>query len=398
MEDTEGQGPTEESRADNKALSLYQSSLGVEVLAPNPPNIPLQEGIHIQVAGKHDSTDAPKEVLTRYLFGLAVAKADAESGVTKRDYWANTRLEKNNEVSVYGRSPEEDASWRKPVNTNKRGVADVSSFPPYYNKLGELFTKYLPKWEVLAKKMKLFDKGVNGRDNNQDFPDYHLIWGNDKFDLIFIKKAHLKGYHLVVNPKREYWEGKDNYVRQWQTVRESGDEKEMIQEYLQGTLEATAIAMGARELILPGEGELHNSGNWAGGLKTREEGGNLELPEEGDSVKSKKRQHRPDLAKDKENRGFGTGMHVHVYIPEGRGDRVDLPAMSIDEANERRNKALIDKSPTKEYDQIIEQWNNIPHITNEQSEKIISKLGSGKLTKWLDNNCQGDLLPTQNSV
>lgn len=196
------------------------------------------EGLHVKVSGKHNSEDLPKKVLTRYLLGLGVAKEIAESGITQ-DVWANTRLEREQEVSVYGRVPKEKASWRRAVDTNNRNVQPVNNLSLYYDyeKLQRLSRSYLPNWETLADKMSLFENGVKGKDTvkPENWED-ELIWENDKFNLVVVQKPHVKGLHLVIFPK-------EKYQRQWQTVLETTDDIEkgrMIQQYVQGTLEATA--------------------------------------------------------------------------------------------------------------------------------------------------------------
>ncbi|MCL5439237.1 MAG: hypothetical protein M1268_04635 [Patescibacteria group bacterium] len=369
-------------------ISLYKSQ-NLEVFIPKKPNIPLNEGLHVRVSGQHDSMDPPKQVLSRYLEGLGVAKVIAESGVT-RELWANTRLEKGQVVSVYGRVPGEVDSWRKPVDTNNREAANIDTIEPQYpeKRLQELCQRYLPKWDVLAQKMELFGNGVKGSDlegNNSGDP---IIWENDTLTVQIIKNRHLDGYHLVVNPK-------EGFSRQWQTVKETRDDKEqqkMIQKYVLSTIEATAVAMGVRQLLSGGRGEIHNSGNWAGGLKTIEEGGKLSMQELDDNLKKEKKLHRADL-ETSETR-FGTSMHAHVYIPK-EGDVVVLPPMSLGEAKSKREDAESRGLSTQEFDNIINQWEVIPPTSEEQMREIQAMIGNGKLTKWLEENCRGPLITAQ---
>lgn len=293
-------------------------------------------------------------------------KVFAESSLTK-DAWANTRIENGQKVSAYGRVPGVDTSWRKPVDTLNRNVEEITSLKPNYNsqKLQELFARYLPKWEQLAGNMELFKNGINGKDIDSFSSGGMNIWENDNLKLELMASPHLKGLHLMVTPK-------ESFQRQWQTVK--GRDSEQV--YLERTLEATAVAMGVQNLLdKDKKGEIHNSGNWAGDLKTTEEGGKIDMKNLTENRKAEKRSHRPDIATP-ENQ-INTGMHVHVYIPEE--GPVILPEMSEQEAIQKgRND-------------IVEQWKKIPPATIGQAGEIRAKLGGGKLTKWLEENCQGKL-------
>jgi hypothetical protein len=348
---------------DKGGISLYKSSR-FNIFVPSKPNIPLNEGLHVKISDGYDTLDSPKEVLARYLVAEGVAKMLAESGITP-GFWANTRLESGQTVSSYGLDPKADRS-RKPVNTLNRGVAEINSLGSDYDtqKLQELCDRYLPRWEQLAQTMDLFKNGVNGQDTNEASREGFVLWQNEKIKLEVIMQPHLKGLHLLVSPK-------ESYRRQWQTIKEQDSE----QTYLQRTIEITAVAMGVQKLLADGRGELHNSGNWAGGLKSTKEGGKLDLENLTENRKAEKRSHRPDIAKD-ENQ-IGTNMHTHVYLPtEGP---VILPEMSKQEAIE---KGRMD---------VIKLWKETPQTTPTQVEEIRTKLGEGKLTKWLEENCKGRL-------
>lgn len=348
--------------AEKGRITLYRSEK-FNVFVPSKPNIPLREGLHVQISGAHDSSDSPKEALARYLMAEGAAKVLAESGLSQ-DAWANTRLEEGQAVSVYGRVPGVDKSWRKPVDTLSRNAPVANKLEPFYNtqKLQELSGRYLPKWEQLAGNIDLFKNGVNGKDLNEVSREGFVVWENDRFRLEIIANApHVKGLHLVVRPK-------ESFQRQWQTVQGKDSE----QAYIKQTLEATAVAMGVQKLLAEGKGEIHNSGNWAGGLKSTEEGGKLNLEKLAENRKAEKKSHRPDIAAPESQ--INTGMHVHVYIPsEGP---VILPEMSRQEAVE---KGRLD---------ILRQWEAIPSTTPTQLEEIRVRLGEGKLTKWLEENCK----------
>lgn len=358
-----------EGLPNQQGITLYKSDR-LEVFVPENPNIPLSEGLHVKISDGHDAADSPKEILARYLVAEGVAKMLAESGLTQ-DAWANTRIEDGQAVSVYGRVPQVEDSWRKPVNTLNRNAPEISNLEPNYDtqKLQELSTRYLPKWEQLAGNIDLFKDGVDGKDMNEVSREGFTIWENDSLKLEIIANApHVKGVHLVVHPK-------ESFQRQWQTVKGQGAE----QVHVQQTLEATAVAMGVQRLLAQGKGELHNSGNWAGGLKSTQEGGKLNLDNLEENRKVEKRLHRPDIATP-ENQ-IGTGMHVHVYIPsEGP---VILPEMSKQEAIE---KGRMD---------VVKLWEETPPTTLAQVEEIRAKLGEGKLTNWLEENCRGQLISKQ---
>lgn len=345
-----------------------------KVFVPENPNIPLSEGLHVKISDGHDASDSPKEVLARYLVAEGVAKMLAESGVTP-GFWANTRLEDGQTVSAYGLDPKADRS-RKPVNTVNRDVAKISSLEPNYDteKLQALSQRYLPKWEQLAENMDLFKNGVNGQDTNEVSREGFVLWQNEKIKLEVIMQPHLKGLHLLVSPK-------ESYRRQWQTVAPVTDSEKQLyleqeQAYLQQTIEITAVAMGVQKLLADGKGELHNSGNWAGGLKSTAEGGKVDLENLAQNRKAEKKSHRPDLAAPEDQ--IGTNMHTHVYLPwEGP---VVLPEMSKQEAIE---KGRLD---------VVKLWEETPATTLAQVDGIRAKIDDGKLTGWLEENCKGKLI------
>lgn len=437
MDGPEIQSPNVEIKPELSQPRLYHGNIA-EIIAPNPPNIPVNEGIHLDVTGSHDSADSPREVLTRFLLSEGVAKVIAEGGVLPEDFWSNTRIEEGNQVSVYSRRPLSDESWRKPVNTAGQKNTAFNEFP-YQEKLEKVFAKYMPKWEELAGKMVLFPEGVQGTDLAKEGGEGPLLWENPKFKVELIRKGHVQGVHIIVHPK-------EGFARQWQTVRETqnnADNEEMVQEYIQSTLEATAIALTIRQL-LGDTGAIHNSGNWASGLKFIEEGGTLSHEGMTETPKLEKRVHavRVDagnpqspymliggervyiptipekVAKDRREAAlqqgqtseqvaalddiignwqkikkvsFGTGMHVHIYIPKD-GMPISLPSMSRGEASERKQKALEQGKPAEEYDTIISQWDAIGETSPEDIEEVRKKLEDGKISDTLTRRCQGSLI------
>lgn len=364
--------PQGEALRNQKGITLYKSDR-FDVFVSS--NVPISEGLPIQISDGHDAEDSPKEVLARYLMAEGVAKMTAESGQTP-DAWANTRLEEGQVVSSYGRVFGNEKSMGKPVDTLDRNVPEVNSLEPNYNtqKLQELSSRYLPKWEQLANNIELFRNGVNGKDVSVTTKDVATIWENDNLKLEVIINPHLKGMHLMVSPK-------ESFQRQWQTIKPVTDVEKMIyaqqeQIYLQQTLEVTAISMGVQKLLAQGKGELHNSGNWAGGLKSTKEGGKFDLEQLAENRRVEKRAHRPDIAQKEDQ--INTGMHTHIYIPES--GPVVLPEMSKDDAVQKGRA------------DIVKQWEEIPSATGAQLEEIRMKLSGGRLTQWLEKNCQGKLI------
>jgi hypothetical protein len=98
-------------------INLYSGSKD-EVIIPIPPKIPFKDGLDVEVRKQDNDQKNPKDLLRRMVFAIAIAiaKAIAESSYT-RDFWANKRITNNDEIHVFGRVPEEDSSWRKPVKT-----------------------------------------------------------------------------------------------------------------------------------------------------------------------------------------------------------------------------------------------------------------------------------------
>jgi hypothetical protein len=339
-----------------------------QISVPNPPGIPLEEGLHLQISGQQDASEDPRQVLGRYLFSLAAAKVIAESGIITDQAWANTRLEQGQKVSVYGKAPEVASSWRKPVDTSNRNVEPIQELNTY-NQLQRLLGMYIPRWETLAGLIHLFPEGVRGFDSDSGF----IVWRNPDFTAEVVKSRHLQGIHVVVHPE-------EKFERQWQTVHESRKdvyEQRVVQTYIQKTLEATAIVMGIQALIAPGIGEIHNSGNWARGLRSLEEGGTFNPTAFKEDPKREKRLHRPDLALPELS--FGTSVHVHWYAPENPHDLVLLPPFSREEAEERHAV------------EVIKQWDAIRETTEEELMEIRQKLTSGRLTQWLKEHVQGML-------
>lgn len=229
---------------------------------------------------------------------------------------------------------------------------------------------------------------VPSQDVNEVSKEGFVLWQNEKIKLEIIMKPHLRGLHLMVSPK-------ESYQRQWQTVAPVTDAEknsyiQQEQIYLQQTLEVTAVAMGAQKLLAEGRGELHNSGNWAGGLKATTEGGALNLEKLTENGNIEKRSHRPNMKTTNSKKEpikytypyvpFGTNMHTHVYLPT-KGP-VILPEMSEPEAKEKGRT------------DIVAQWGEEfrPETKLAQVEEIRAKLGEGKLTKWLEENCKGQLI------
>ena len=394
-------------------INLY-TGLNNKAVIPRNPKIPPEEGLQVQITGTHDSSDNPKQVLSRFLLALGSAKAEAESGATQ-DLWSNTQIGPDNEVNAFGRVPNVESSWRKPVTANSQKEPSANRIGDYYdiNKLQRLFSSYLPKWEALGKQMELFEAGVNGQDQVLTPESIYStpIWTNGRIQVKIMQQKdpmtgpwlHLSGYHLVVSPV-------EKYQRQWQTITETDDAKnnqEMIQEYIQLSLEAAATSLGIRELFAQEHGEIHNSGNWAPGLKTTDELLDPDHPEKGtgkvnlaaakENIKHEKRNHFTRIIVDSEGKpttieesDFKTSAHFHVYLPFGDVS-VKLPSMWPWEAQQKIKDAEKDNLPTKRFEDTIAEWNAIKPLTPAQISTANEHLGDGKLTRWLEENCEGGL-------
>lgn len=373
------QGETLRSKeASSKGITLFKNR-DVEGLVPRKPNVPLDEGIDIRIEAR-ESIRGAKKTLCEFFYGLAVAKVVAESGHTPDEPWANTRIGNSfagdpDAVDVYGRNAHSPDAWRKPVDVNNRNVGEIDTLEPHYDqeRLTALLGRYMPKWETLARNMKLFPDGI-AEIQGQIPQASTTVWENDRFRVSVNAEPHLKGLHLLIDPK-------EKIARQWQTVLETQENvrnQEMVQTYIQQVMEAAAISLSVRQLLFEGKGEIHNSGNWAGGLKDVSEGGTLSKENLTKDPRGEKRSHRPDLnLKDKD---FGTAVHFHVYVPENPDAPVTLPVMSKGEAQER---GRLD---------VVKQWEEIPQTDMASVLDIRKKLGSRKLTQWLLDEAKGPLI------
>jgi hypothetical protein len=360
---------------------LYHGNLADVVLAPLPI-VPSEQGIHLLVTDGHDAKDTAKGVAMRYLLGLGVAKSVAE-GAHLPDAWANIRLEKAQRLSVFGRSPFSEEGWRKPVLKSLLDDPHMKADPK--GDIGQ-FTKflqrYMPSWEQEAQRMKLFSEaGGVGHDVFADIGHAYKLWEGNRHDVVLIKEPHLDGYHFVVSPKA-------SFDRQWQTKRPG--QKEGEENLLQTSTEGWGIAHGIWSLFGK-KGEIHNSGNWANGLKLAESDPEGKLSRDAllANRKLEKRRHRPDIVSD--NDRIDTHTHTHVYIPRST-KIVDLPIMKKAEA-----AALLTqtdgKGPRAElYQRVIDHWDRLPKATAVDVDVAQKVLGNDKLTKRIQHTLQGTLI------
>lgn len=373
----------------NLATSLYTGD-SISLIVPSVAKIPIEEGIHIDVVGRSDvKKNDPKNILRRFCAALGAAKVVAESGLTAREPWANTRIEADNSVSVYGRTVTAQA-WRKPVDTVNRAGTATDRIGDHYNvsKLQRLLRSYMPGWERFARTVQLFDAPTIGH----DIPDKEdqwtaTIWESEDQEVVVVKDVrHINGIHVMVRPKKEY-----EIARQWQAQRGTSEEavanRDIDQPELRRTLEGAAIALGVRTL-LGGKGEIHNSGNWAKGLRTTDEPlGKLDVAALRNNPKVEKLSHRPDIAYS--DRSFGSKSYFHLYIPEGDGPVV-LPAMYHEEVQDKLNAGA--QGPEREaLQKIADQWKAILPLPEDELLSIRQKLGNGALTGWLEMHCKGSL-------
>lgn len=362
---------------------LYVGQLA-EVVLPPLPSIPPEEGVHCMVTSGHDAGDPPRAVAARYLLGLGVAKAIAESGITA-DAWVNTRLEVGQRLSVYGRTPENSVSWRKPVVTHGRAVTPLEGEHPSGDmaRLASLLGRYLPLWERLAVSMELFPEPPPvGKDVFGDIGHAYKLWEGVRHDIVLIKQPHLDGWHFVVSPK-------EGFARQWQT-RLPGRHDDVSRQLVQASVEGWAIAQVIWELF-GRRGEIHNSGNWANQLQLIKESpkGRVSLERLRAHTKQEKRRHRPDIATI--DTSLDTHTHTHVYIPR-TSDVVTLPIMKREEAVERLASVESASPEAQELQEIIAHWDSLPKATAEDVSVAQSFLGTGKLSHFLAANLRGPLI------
>ncbi|MDO8620870.1 MAG: hypothetical protein Q7R31_01165 [Candidatus Levybacteria bacterium] len=382
---------TEIETEGGKGIILFRTN-DIELFVPRKPNVPLTEGISIRVEGVKNVTNKTKETLREFVYALGAGKVIAESRQTPDEPWANTRIGNSSTgdldvVDIYGINARNPDSWRKPVDANSRNVPEINSLDSHYDetRLVKLFGRYMPKWKKLANIMKLFQNGIN-EIQGQLSEASTTVWESDRFRVSVNTDPHLNGIHILVDPK-------EKISRQWQTVHEKQADMEnevMVQRYVQQVTEAAAISLGVRQIIFGGKGEIHNSGNWAGGLKDVSEGGTLSTEKLAQNPKMEKKLHRPDLAaKDKD---FGTAVHFHIYVPEDPNAPVVLPVMSEGEAQERLKIAREQRIEGSAYKAIIDQWNTIPKTDSATVLDIRNKLGNKVLTQWLEENSKGQLV------
>lgn len=366
-------------RDQNGSRLLYKGKLD-EVRIPAVPSLSRDLGSHIIVTSGHDRSDAPRDIARRYLLGLGVAKVVAESGVTQ-DAWANTRLEKGNVLSIYGRNPENPQSWRKPVvarlrESNSKSISDEESYG-----LAKLFARYLPLWEALGRNMRLFPKSAGVmRDTFGDIGHAYKLFETSLYDVVLIKKPHLDGYHFVVSPK-------EGFARQWQT-RLAGQKEDVSGKLTQSSVEGWGIAEGILHLF-GNRGEIHNSGNWADKLQLTEAsvGGRMSLARLSENRKLEKRSHRPDIAL--VDAAIDTHTHTHVYIPRS-GYTVTLPSMKLEEAQRLLQTAGdAEKGPLQA---VVDHWTRLPEASVQDVDEAQSVLHHGKLATFIATQLRGPLI------
>lgn len=368
-------------------VPLYTGDM-FSLVVPSVARIPLEEGIHIDVTTRKSklSMHNPKDILRKFVGALGVAKVVAESGLTLHEPWANTRIEQDDSVSVYGRTVTPEA-WRKPVDTVNRTGTTTDTIGDHYpvSKLQRLFRSYIPGWEREVKTMRLFDRVAIGSDIADKEDQWTAtIWESDDQEVVVVKDVrHVDGIHIMVRPKKGF-----DVARQWQVKRGTSEntveDRHIAQPDLVRTIEGAAIALGVRTL-LGGKGEIHNSGNWAKGLRTSDEAlGKLDAVALRENPKVEKRRHRPDRARADES--FGTKSHFHIYIPEGEGPVV-LPAMYHEEVTDKLQSAQGDERAALE--RIARQWKAIRPLPEDELRVIREKIGQGALTNWIKNHCVG---------
>jgi len=372
---------------------FFETQNGITLSIPENPPIPNQEGITIQVKSTSpEISPSPKNPLQKLFYALAAAKVTAEGNMFfPLNAWANTRIRKDSVgedlVEVYGRVPGKESSWRKAVNPQDNQPAQNPQNVIKKNYFERFAKRYFELWQKKSPDINLFNRQIEP----ETLPDQVdlkgelvEVWKTERYSVVLVSEPHLKGIHLMVYPRNSYW--KEKLTRQWRT--DGGDEQ-----FVTGTLEATAIALAAQQLIAPGQGEIHNSGNWASGLKTTDEGGKLSLQQLNENPKMELRSHRPDLVEKGKGSPVGANVHVHLYIPEDGGPVV-LPTMSKKEAQQRLETAKQEGKPLDVYQKDLALWGKTKPLSQEDFQRVKNALENGKLTQCLIENYQGLLFPS----
>lgn len=385
---------SEVAQKQDQAVLWSSVQQGIDVAVPDTVALPQEEGLHLVVRQKENDlpvlSDNLRSRLRLSYFALPVAKIIAESRFTQ-DFWANIHIDRFG-VSIYGRNPQAEAAWAKPVNKRSLSSEELAEEAS----LKEQMRLYMPLWERNLSTVELFEDGVEeltlsteeyqaevqGYANKPDPYKEDVLWANKKFVLVSVQEPHVSGVHLVVHPRQTYWGDVGDFRRPWQ----SGSRPGLTQpEFTQGYLEASAILLATQGLLDKNGSvpffnpETHFSGNWAADLLPSGQGGRLDSTVVNDPVlrKNEKRNHRPGAVNTEgEPTEFRTAMHGHLYATDSPDKLVQLPAR-----------------PKKE---VPEQWESIVPLRQEEVGKIGSLL-QDQLTTYLTTNCQGPLLERRQS-
>lgn len=365
---------------------FWQSKkFNISIFRPVHPAIPSTEGNHLVLSENNLVKPWPdrniKENLMLAMFALPVAKIIAE-GRYSPDLWANIHFDRWG-ISVYGRNPLSENSWGQPVKKSSGNPAD---FPDNVaDKIKRTLVRYLPFWENKLSKIKIFADGIKvispKSPDYKDEVDFYasrpdpwkedVIWVNEKFVIVNVGNPHLNGLHLVIHPREKYWKNIGSFRRPWQTGNNASD---INPEYTQGFIEAAAILLGIKKIIIDDEKlpfynpEIHFSGNWAADLLPLDKGGRLNLTKisEGEYLrKYEVRKHR--VGEDQE---FRTSTHGHLYFTDNPDRYVILP--------------------TRPKSEVPREWEGINPLPENQLLRIKVSL-QGNLEQFLIRNCQGAL-------
>ena len=370
---------------------LWQSN-EMRVVIPEKTAIPQSEGLHIEVESKkvlqpHWLEEDAAEQLRMGYYSLPVAKVLAEGRQTP-DFWANIHFNArpgfDRSINVFGRSPESEEAWGKPVKIRSAGVSEKLPDDTKEN-LEETFERYMTLWRKNKDNIKVFEDGVEPLDPESD--EYReevefygtkddpwkedVLWANKKFVLVNVRNPHLTGTHLVVHPRQKYWQGKEGFKRAWQV-----NPGESANEHIKGFLESMAILLATEKILAEQKGlkfnnpEIHFSGNWAKDLKTVEQGGKVSMRYlEGDKARAMKEKekasHKPGRPGE-----FQTAFHGHLYATRDPDQYVDLPSRPAGE--------------------VPEEWQGISRSAAGETDLVKTAL-ENNLNKALDDNYRVNL-------
>lgn len=391
-----GPAPIEVNESFEEKEELYHNKY-VDIYHPKKQAIPNEEGLQIVVDPLNDDIINKTRAM---FFGIGVAKTIAE-GKFNKDFWANIHENAHpgteNVIDVFGRDPQSQSAWGKPVNIKMPEERKEEPLEERQrNKLKRTLESYIPKWEKAGQRITLFDEGLHPLDPQSErfqsqrrkgmerpWPwQSYTAWMTDKYELTVVMQPHIKGIHLVLSPLHEYWANlpredfrhpEKSPIMAWETPAKP----EGSLEYLKGVVESYAILCGVKEILeqnnLSFNNEIHFSGNWGfAPLDAGPEASGRRVDEdylnetnitamENQRKKTKTRLERGPWM----STGGGWASHGHLYGTDSNETYVHLPSQPKS------------KKP--------DEWRDIPEYDEAQAETI-SQVIQENLNIWLESH------------